>query len=67
MNLAMNRTFRLRDHYNLDAQLNATNILNHVVINNYNTTYIPGSTTFGSPTGANAMRSISVQFRLRFQ
>jgi trimeric autotransporter adhesin len=67
MNLGMNRTFRLHDHYTLDAQLNATNVLNHVVISGYNTTWIPGSTTFGFPTGAGGMRAISLQFRLRFQ
>jgi len=69
MNASMNRTFRLHgahDRYTLDAQLNATNILNHVVISGYNTTWIPGSATFGQPTNANGMRTVTVQFRLRF-
>jgi hypothetical protein len=67
MNMGMNRTFRLHDRYTLDAQLNATNVLNHVVISGYNTAWIPGSTTFGFPTGAGGMRTISIQFRLRYQ
>ena len=46
MNAAMNRTFRLHDHYNLDAQLTATNVLNHVVISSYNTTFSQYTTTF---------------------
>ena len=66
MSAAMNRTFRLHDRYTLDATLNASNVLNHVVISGYNTYYIPGSTTFGAPTGANGMRSMSVQLRMRF-
>ena len=66
MSATMNRTFRLHDRYTLDAQLNANNVLNHVVINGYNTGWIPGSTTFGAPSGANGMRSMSVQLRMRF-
>jgi len=67
MSAGMNRTFRLHDHYTLDAQLTANNVLNKVVLSGYTTTWIPGSTTFGFPTGAGSMRSIQIQFRLRFQ
>jgi hypothetical protein len=66
MSATMNRTFRLHDKYTLDAQLNANNVLNHVVYTGWNTMWIPGSTTFGGPTAANGMRSISLQFRMRF-
>jgi hypothetical protein len=66
LNAGMNRTFRLHDKYTLDAQLNATNILNHVVYSGWNSSWIPGSQTFGAPAGANPMRSISVTFRARF-
>jgi trimeric autotransporter adhesin len=81
MNASMNRTFRLHDKYTLDAQLNATNVLNHVVISGYNTTWTPPvlqscgtgggtcsvpSRTFGAPLGAGGMRAISLQFRMRF-
>jgi hypothetical protein len=66
LNAGMTRTFRLHDKYTLDAQLNATNVLNHVVYSGWNTAWIPGSTTFGSPLPANSMRSISLTFRARF-
>jgi hypothetical protein len=81
MNAMMLRTFRLHDRTSLDAQLSATNVLNHVVLTSYNTTWTPPvskpcstgtgeclvpSTTFGAPLGANAMRTIALQFRLRF-
>jgi hypothetical protein len=66
MNAVMNRTFRLHDRYSLDAQLSANNVLNHVVFSGWNTGWAPGSPTFGGPAGANGMRSISLQFRLRF-
>lgn len=66
MSASMNRTFRLHDRYTLDAQLNAANVLNHVVISGYNTTWIPNSHTFGAPLGAKDMRSVSVQLRMRF-
>lgn len=66
MNAAMNRTFRLHDRYTLDAQLNASNVLNHVVYSGWNTTWIANSTTFGAPLGANGMRTMSLQLRMRF-
>jgi trimeric autotransporter adhesin len=74
MSASMNRTFRLHDRYTLDATLNAANVLNHVVISGYNTTWTPpavspvslGNRTFGAPLGANQMRQISVQLRVRF-
>jgi trimeric autotransporter adhesin len=66
MSGTMNRTFRLHDRYTLDAQLNANNVLNHVVITGYNTAWIPGSPTFGAPSSANSMRSVSIQLRMRF-
>jgi hypothetical protein len=62
----MNRTFRLHDKYTLDAQLQASNVLNHVVYTGWNTYWAPGSATFGAPTNANGMRQISLQFRMRF-
>ena len=66
MNASMNRTFRLHDRYTLDATLNATNILNHVVYTGWNTGWSPLNTSFGAPTNANQMRQISLQFRMRF-
>ena len=58
------RTFRLRDPFNLDVRLDATNLLNHGVFSSWNTTV--NSTTFGLPAGTNPMRSIQLTGRLRF-
>jgi hypothetical protein len=66
MDANMNRTFRLPKRYTMDAQLNVSNVLNHIVITSYNTGFSPGSTTFGQPTGAKNMRNVTVQLRLRF-
>ncbi|MGA8938687.1 MAG: TonB-dependent receptor [Acidobacteriaceae bacterium] len=61
---SLSRTFRLRDPFNLDIRLDATNLLNHGVFSAWNTTV--NSTTFGLPAGANSMRSIQLTGRLRF-
>ena len=74
LNATMSRTFRLHDRYTLDTQLAANNVLNHVVISGYNTTWIPPSATlgsafisqFGAPVGANQMRSVSLQLTVKF-
>ena len=66
LSASMARTFRLHGRYNLDARLDASNALNHVVYSGWNTTYIPNSTQFGAPVGANGMRSMSITMRLRF-
>jgi hypothetical protein len=64
LNAAMVRTFRLDAKVNLDAQIAATNVLNHVAY----TSWISNidSTQFGLPEAANAMRSIQTSLRLRF-
>jgi hypothetical protein len=77
LNADMRRTFRLHDRYNLDADLSATNVLNHVTYTSwYNTLPLVDPTTgtysttvpslFGTPAAANAMRSMQVTVRLRF-
>lgn len=66
MNANMNRTFRLHGKYTLDATLNASNVLNHVVYSGWNTNWSSLNNSFGAPTSANGMRSISLQFRMRF-
>ena len=66
LNATMARTFRLTKRYNLSAQIDATNILNHVTYTGWNTTYIPGSTQFGEPLNTNLMRQMSITMRLRF-
>jgi hypothetical protein len=63
-NASMSRTFRFHERYNLDLVIQATNVLNHVTLASYVTTV--NSSLFGTPTTANAMRSIVTTLRLRF-
>jgi hypothetical protein len=78
LNATMVRTFRLSKRYNLSAQLDATNVLNHVMYSGWNTTINPSQTSalslagtilptqFGAPSGTNGMRTIQITMRLRF-
>jgi trimeric autotransporter adhesin len=61
---ALQRTFRPTSRFYLDAGFDATNLLNHVVFNNWNTTV--GNQQFGQPVDASQMRSIQTTLRLRF-
>jgi trimeric autotransporter adhesin len=60
---SLGRVFRLTDKLNLEARLDATNILNHVVFGSYITQLNP---QFGLPNSPNGMRSILTTVRLRF-
>ena len=65
LNASMNRSFRLHDRYNLTAQIDAANALNHVAYSSYITTL--NSPQFGAAVpNSNGMRSMSVTLRLRF-
>jgi hypothetical protein len=66
MSASFARTFRFKDRYNLDARIDATNVLNHVTFSAYNTTV--NSPQFGlfNPATAGAMRSVQTTIRLRF-
>lgn len=64
MDTALQRTFRTRGRFYLDARLDATNLLNHAVFSAWDTTV--GSTHFGQPVSVNSMRSMQATFRLRF-
>jgi trimeric autotransporter adhesin len=64
LNASMSRVFRLTDRFNLELQINSTNVLNHVVYSSYITNI--SSPSFGTPGGTNAMRQISTILRLRF-
>jgi hypothetical protein len=76
LNAQLQRTFRLKDRYNLDVRVDSTNLLNHVVFSSWNTTLNPASNPgvnpalnsplFGLPAAANAMRSLQTTLRLRF-
>ncbi len=63
LNASLGRTFRVGDRWNLDFRLDATNALNHVTFTTWNTIV---NTQFGLPAGANSMRSIVTNLRLRF-
>jgi hypothetical protein len=64
LSAALQRSFRVKDHMNLDARMDATNLLNHVVFSGWNTIW--NSSTFGLPASANAMRSMQLTLRLRY-
>jgi hypothetical protein len=58
------RSFHPSAHFYLDARVDATNLLNHVVFTGWNTTV--NSAQFGVPVAANPMRSLEISMRLRF-
>jgi hypothetical protein len=60
----MQRTFRPSKHFYLDTRVEATNLLNHVVFNSWNTTL--DSAQFGLPVAPSQMRSMQVTMRVRF-
>lgn len=64
LNGSMSRTLRLRNPFNLDVRVDATNLLNHGVFSSWNA--VVNSKTFGLPGSVNPMRSLQVTARLRF-
>jgi hypothetical protein len=68
LNASLQRSFRLKDRYNLDLRVDSTNLLNHVVFTSWNATLNPSlnNPLFGLPIGTNAMRSLQTTLRLRF-
>jgi hypothetical protein len=79
MNASASRTFRLNHRFNLDARVDATNVLNHVTYTAYNTLLLFGQQTaaagtpvtqtnsqFGAPSSTNGMRSLQTTVRVRF-
>jgi len=64
LNASAGRVFRLDERRSFDLRFDATNILNHVVYSNWNTTL--GSAQFGLPTGAASMRVMQATLRFRF-
>jgi Carboxypeptidase regulatory-like domain len=59
------RTFRPHGKWYLDVVINSTNTLNHATITRWHSDV--GSTLFGLPVGANAMRSLQTEIHLRWQ
>jgi hypothetical protein len=64
LNASAGRTFRLSDRLSGDLRIDSTNPLNHVTFPGWNTTF--GSAQFGLPATANAMRSLTTGFIVRF-
>ncbi len=64
LNAGVMRTFVLRGRWSMDWRLDATNVLNTVTYSSLNT--IVGSTQFGLPNRANAMRKLLSSLRVRF-
>ena len=64
LNASAGRTFRLTDRLTGDLRIDSTNPLNHVTFPSWNTTF--GNPQFGLPITANAMRSLTTGFILRF-
>jgi len=64
LNASVGRTFRLTDRLTSDLRIDSTNPLNHVTYQSWNTTF--GNAQFGLPIAANAMRSLTVRFIIRF-
>jgi hypothetical protein len=70
LNASLDRTFRLHDRYNIEARVDANNVLNHVAYSGWNTEVVPlvagQPQEFGVPTGAGGMRSLTITLRGRF-
>jgi len=64
LNFSAARTFRFGERHSVDIRFDGTNVLNHVTWAAWNTTV--GSSQFGLPTAANAMRTIQATVRFRF-
>ena len=64
LNASLSRTFRTSDRTSLDLRVDANNALNHVTFPSWNTTV--GSSQFGLPMTANAMRNVQTTVRWRF-
>ncbi len=64
LNLSLARSINLAERRRLEARVDANNVLNHVNISNFGT--VVNSITYGLPTAAGGMRSLTVSLRLRF-
>lgn len=64
LDMALQRSFFLRDRLSCNFRLEADNVLNHVVFPSWDT--VAGSAQFGLPLAANPMRSIKTYLRLVF-
>ena len=63
LNASAGRVFRLGERRSFDLRFDATNLLNHVVYTNWNTTL--GSSQFGLPTSAGGHAHFSSHFEVQ--
>jgi hypothetical protein len=70
LNSSLMRTFRPHGKTYLDLTVNATNLLNHPALTNWDTVWNSASESnqqqFGRPLGAGGMRTLQTTIRLRF-
>jgi hypothetical protein len=81
LNASLDRSWRLHDRYNIEARVDANNVLNHVAYSSWNTTVVTlpacggtgepscGTTPltqFGLPNPPGGMRSLTITLRGRF-
>lgn len=64
LNASLRRSFRLKDRYSLDVNVDANNLLNHVNYTNWITAV--NNSQFGVAAGASQMRSLQTTLRVRF-
>jgi hypothetical protein len=64
LNASLGRVFRLGEKRSADLRFDSTNVLNHVVVSGWST--VVNAYTYGLPTGAQAMRSMTANLRFRF-
>ena len=64
MNGSASRTIRLGERKNLDIRFDATNLLNHVMVTGWNTTF--GTAQFGLPSAVSATRTFNMTARFHF-
>lgn len=67
-NASLDRIFSFTQRYSVDARVDATNLLNHVVYTSYNTTINSSldSPVFGLPASTGNMRGLQFSLRMRF-
>ena len=61
---SMQRSFRVNDRFTLNARIDASNPLNHVVVTGVNA--IVTSPQFGWPSQVSGMRTVTTTMRLTF-
>ena len=67
LNATLRRDFRLHDRYTLGAEIDANNVLNHVVYSSWYNSISPSNPNplFGTPSNTNTMRNVTITLRLR--